>query len=575
MQRHRVLDDGEPEPGAALVARAGFVDAIEAFEHARQVFGRNARARVAHLTPRAAIGFAHGHDDPAALSVLDRVVDEVGKHLGQPHPVGKHPHRRHALEHQLEPRVRCGLAHLRQLFGGERMQIQRFAPQRRIGPLELGQRQQILDQGLQAHRLVPHHAHERLAVLGVIEPALEQRLGIAAQRGERRAQLVRHIGDEVLPQALQRFAFRQIVQHQQHRARPAAAERRGGGVRRVGARGPGLELALHRATAGASRRRQLGEFRHARERGEGRARPGPQRRVEQLGEAVVHVHHAVAAIDQRHAIAHVGEDELAVVALAAQRFEPSVELAMHGVERAPELAEVVVRGLRRPRAGVTLADATRHALQQAQSSRKTSAHIRQHQHAREQRHRGRGHRQPHQRHGQPLQYYQWLGESQHRRVRTCQRHGAVKKLHAQRGRAAHLQTHATPQRGRHLLPPGVVLHARGRRARIREHRTVARDQGHAQVEPGVERVGIGLPGVRARSGLGRRGAGGLARGAPQHIAFARDEPAALLRVFHHREQCDGGDHDQHRHDQQPRPQRQPHALVRDAGGNGPTGGTNL
>src|ERR1043166_8290798 len=43
---HQVLDDGEPEPGASELARAGLVHAVEALGDPRQVFGGNADSGV-------------------------------------------------------------------------------------------------------------------------------------------------------------------------------------------------------------------------------------------------------------------------------------------------------------------------------------------------------------------------------------------------------------------------------------------------------------------------------------------------------------------------------------------------
>src|SRR6185437_7483900 len=44
---HDVLDDGEAEPGAAQLARAGGIDAVEALGEPRQVLARDALAMVA------------------------------------------------------------------------------------------------------------------------------------------------------------------------------------------------------------------------------------------------------------------------------------------------------------------------------------------------------------------------------------------------------------------------------------------------------------------------------------------------------------------------------------------------
>ena len=47
-----VLDDGEPEPRAALLAARGDVDAVEALGEPRQMLGRNAGSLVDHVTTR-------------------------------------------------------------------------------------------------------------------------------------------------------------------------------------------------------------------------------------------------------------------------------------------------------------------------------------------------------------------------------------------------------------------------------------------------------------------------------------------------------------------------------------------
>src|SRR5687767_9527237 len=73
-----VFDDGEAEAGAALVAGAGAIDAVETFEDAALRFGRNAGAVVGDgdgCTLR--IGFGGDSDGAAGRAVFDAVVDEV------------------------------------------------------------------------------------------------------------------------------------------------------------------------------------------------------------------------------------------------------------------------------------------------------------------------------------------------------------------------------------------------------------------------------------------------------------------------------------------------------------------
>ena len=58
MGAHDVFGDGEAEAGAARFAGAGFIDAIEAFEEARKVLGRNAGAEITDIKFDAAVGGA-------------------------------------------------------------------------------------------------------------------------------------------------------------------------------------------------------------------------------------------------------------------------------------------------------------------------------------------------------------------------------------------------------------------------------------------------------------------------------------------------------------------------------------
>src|SRR5262245_37987406 len=82
VREREVFDDGESEAGAAGFARARFVDAVETLEDARQVFGRNAGAGVAHPDHLTILRGLGEHGDGAARAVeFDRVVHEVDQNL--------------------------------------------------------------------------------------------------------------------------------------------------------------------------------------------------------------------------------------------------------------------------------------------------------------------------------------------------------------------------------------------------------------------------------------------------------------------------------------------------------------
>src|ERR1700712_5668717 len=78
-----MLDDGEAEAGAARVATASRIDAVEPLEHALAIFFGNADPLVGHGDlDRSAAGI---HADADARAV-GRVVDGVRDEVMQPNP---------------------------------------------------------------------------------------------------------------------------------------------------------------------------------------------------------------------------------------------------------------------------------------------------------------------------------------------------------------------------------------------------------------------------------------------------------------------------------------------------------
>ena len=76
---------------------------------------------------------------------------------------------------------------------------------------------QIVDQPRHAPRLLLHDGQEALARFGVVARRALQRLDEAGQGGERRAQFVAGIGDEVGAHLLDPAQRREIVKGQQHK----------------------------------------------------------------------------------------------------------------------------------------------------------------------------------------------------------------------------------------------------------------------------------------------------------------------------------------------------------------------
>ena len=84
----------------------------------------------------------------------------------------------------------------------------------RGGALQRRQCQQVLDQALHGLALLQDDA-QVLALLRRLQGQVEQRLGEAADRGHRRADLVRHIGDEVTAHRVQARLLGQVTRDQQ------------------------------------------------------------------------------------------------------------------------------------------------------------------------------------------------------------------------------------------------------------------------------------------------------------------------------------------------------------------------
>ena len=84
LQLDEMLCDREPESGAARIARARFVDAVEALEDARQILFRNARALVRHRHGYPAVETRRLDANRRLLgSVRDRVGHEISEGVVQ------------------------------------------------------------------------------------------------------------------------------------------------------------------------------------------------------------------------------------------------------------------------------------------------------------------------------------------------------------------------------------------------------------------------------------------------------------------------------------------------------------
>jgi hypothetical protein len=214
-----VLDDREPQPGTAAVARAARIDAVKPLGETRDVFRRYADAVVGHGEVGAFVVAPPTHAHGAVgQRVLDAVHQEVGErrfeflHRTEQAILG------HEFQRHLAPRFASRqriplqtLQHARHVHGV----AQRLA----IGGLEPRQLQQVRDDGVHALRLGAHVANR--PVPGRIDRRIVgQRIQVAGNHRERRAQFMGGVRHEVLAHGLEPHLTGHVPYQQQGLARP-------------------------------------------------------------------------------------------------------------------------------------------------------------------------------------------------------------------------------------------------------------------------------------------------------------------------------------------------------------------
>ena len=233
MQLDEVADDGEAEAGAARLARARLVHAVEALEDPRQLRLGDAVAGVGNgqAHPRA---FGPGAEqDMAVFRRVGRgVLDEIAQHVVQLGRIAAHhagvrrDGNRDVLTALLDARLQVGHDAAEQPLDRALGEFEGF-----LAGIEAGEAQEILHEAFHA-RGMPRDDLEELLCVGGLAGVVEQRFDVAANGGERRAQFVRDVGDEVAADAVGPAQVGDVVQHQ-HRA----AAGRGDGRRAAGDEG--------------------------------------------------------------------------------------------------------------------------------------------------------------------------------------------------------------------------------------------------------------------------------------------------------------------------------------------------
>ena len=237
MAVHDVLDDGQAKPGAAARPALLHVDAVETFGEARNVFGSDAGAMVAHgHFGEAAIPAALDLDELAGASILEGILDEV---LQTPARV-RRGCRARAAARRSSPSVRsripapCRTAY--RAHGAATCARSTSAEGRTCSFISMrdSESRSSIRRFMRSAWLRMRPRNRTCAFSSLLRGSLHG-FDEARKRGERRAQFMAGIGHEIGAHALDLLLARQVAQHDHARPRPVAE-----------GRDMGLETPLHR-----------------------------------------------------------------------------------------------------------------------------------------------------------------------------------------------------------------------------------------------------------------------------------------------------------------------------------------
>ena len=223
--------DHEPEPRAGnRLPRRGRC-AEEAGEELALLVDRDADAGVGDGDPRerAVLHDADRHR-AAGVGELDRVRDQIVEHLRE--PVGVRAHGRSAVELEAEVDFALGRARPRRLDRGRRDVVEADVGEHELEPvrLDLRDEQQILDEPLEPVGAAADHVEVHPARLAEARLLVAEHLEKAGDGRQRRAQLVRHGGDERVAEPVELTVRRDLAERPDPSAEAAVRVRDRRGV---------------------------------------------------------------------------------------------------------------------------------------------------------------------------------------------------------------------------------------------------------------------------------------------------------------------------------------------------------
>src|ERR1700733_16092121 len=229
---HDVFGDGKAKAGASGFAGAGFVDSIEAFEEAREMFRGNACAEILHEEFDGMGNRAGAEDDASAGStILQGVIDQVGKNLMNGFAVGENHGK------IFRQWIRAGKVPALQMVSGRILNlqldavgagdfaealfgvVQQFGGRDTLGletsltGLDAGQREQVFGEAGHAGGILADDLQELAGGRTILGTGVEQGFRIALDGREGRAQFVGNVGDEVAASFLHPLGLGEIAEH--------------------------------------------------------------------------------------------------------------------------------------------------------------------------------------------------------------------------------------------------------------------------------------------------------------------------------------------------------------------------
>jgi hypothetical protein len=232
VELHDVFDDGEAESGAAGFAGAGFIEAIEPFEDALQGIGREAGAVVLDLdVDGLGVGFGGGDGDVSGLAaVLDGVVDQVEEHLLKPVGIGSDAELRGDVVLQGDGAFTGADFEVGDDPVDDGLELDGFDIHDDLTGLEAGDGEEIFDEVGEAVGVSLDRLEEAGGGGGVFDGAMEEGFGVALDHGERGAEFMADIGDELASGVLKLAEAGEVMADEDDALVLAVRVEQGGGV---------------------------------------------------------------------------------------------------------------------------------------------------------------------------------------------------------------------------------------------------------------------------------------------------------------------------------------------------------